>query len=261
MNELLNEIMAKNNIPVGSSLINTTPDPNRTTNRYKTTDDLALVKELNNRGWNVREYRQIKAHRSEKSGFKAYMAIYQNVTEPDVPDAGKITIVQSNSRDGTKPLSLAVGLYNPDTDVNMVLGDPISYKHHGPIPRNLNESLVENVLSTIPSVIERVRRLQSVELDDAQTLQFAKEAAAIRFPADKYIFAPKDILKLRGRKTGRNTLWDVLCRIQERLLKTEGLKVMSLEGTYRKARPITSIGLEMALNYQLFELAERFIAH
>lgn len=259
----LEEIRLQNLIPAGASLLNEERDPRRTSERYKTTDDLALVAELNKKGWYVSQYRQIKAHKADRAGYKAYMAIYRNFEQPEIAGEGVLTVVQTNSRDGTQSLALQLGFYRPSNDTHMLLGAamPAAFKHHGDVPVQLNEILVDNCLAMVPILEERIKLMKKVKLTAAQINEFGREALKLRFPEDKYVLNSADVTKVRNPEDEGSSLWKVLCRVQESLIKATDLKMISRDGRYRKARPLTSITLEMQLNRGLYELAEKYLGH
>jgi hypothetical protein len=69
----------------------------------------------------------------------------------------------------------------------------------------------------------------------------------------------EELLAIERNEDNGNTLWKVFNRVQEKIVGGS-FTYVNEEGKLRKARPIKNFQQDMALNGQLWEIAEQFIA-
>lgn len=278
------EVDARNRISVPNglaSILNTKPDPDRTSAKYSTTDDLKAVKTLNNSGWFINNYKQVGAHNREKSQFRTYLATYTHESGLEIPGEGKLTVLQKGSHDGSKKLVLNLGFFRAICANGMVAGEslfkPLEIKHIGDRPQEL-EGLIARLLGMAPTLFDKIRDFQSISLSEGQALGLAHEALALRF-GDESPITPEAVLVPLRNEDSSSTLWKVMNRIQERLIKKT-----NLIGTYKKPlldsakQPITElsgqpklvsfqravsgvkgIDLDLKINTGLWDIADRYL--
>lgn len=260
---VIERLRVANNLPVGASILNNGRDPDKTTDRYSESDDLGVVQAMNNHGWFISSYKQVKAHNSAKQRFKPYLATYQNAGLPEIPGEGKLTTLQIGSHDGVKSLTFGLGFFRMACLNGLIVGcnlfQPLRLKHIGEAPKQLGE-VVKKVLDASPILYDRINQLSQKTLTDSQVISFAEQAAALRFEGnDKYSIDPKDLLRTRRSEDQGNSLWLVFNRVQEHLLKAPDLSMITKDGKKRKAKAITNIDSTFKLNQNLWELAEEFL--
>lgn len=260
--ERIEKIILQNNIPRDASLLKQGRDPNRTSNRYKETDDVGLVEKLNELGWFITSYKQVKPQDPTRGDFKTYMAVYQNFNVPEIPGEGRVTLVQTNSKDGTQVLKLSMGFDRYVSDLHMIVNTdlfkPLEYKHKGLLPTELNSIIADEALKQIEKVGERVEEMKKVTLTQEQAVDFAQKAAGLRFLDQAYTVKPEDLLGVTRPQDAGMSLWKVLCRVHEALIASPKLLIANPEGKLRKARAIEHIGRELKINKGLWTLAEQY---
>ena len=152
-------VVGRNNIPEKASILNLFRDPEKTTQRYVETDDLGVVKILNDNGWYVTKYQQMGAHNKDKSLYKPYMATYRNLSLQKLDGEGELTILQRGSKDGTKRFILDVGFFRFVCLNGMITGnrlfDPVRIKHIGDAPEELGV-LLEGLNKSLPMIYDTV---------------------------------------------------------------------------------------------------------
>lgn len=242
------------------SILNNMRDPDRTTDKYKATDDREVVQVLNQNGWFISDYKQVRARNYDKAQFRTYLATYTK-EGLEVPGEGKLTLLQKGSHDGTKQLVFNLGFFRAVCANGMVTGpslfEPITIKHIGDRPSLVN-GLVGKVMGLAPLLSERISDMSKIELTRSQALDLAAEAMKLRFGEERPL-EPADILiPVRYQDSG-TSLWRVTNVIQERLIKKTGLIGKTKTNTYRQLKEVRSIDLSLKINAGLWDLAETYL--
>lgn len=273
-----NKIRVANGTP---SILNVGRDPDRTSARYAETDDLKAVRSLNAGGWFVDKYKQVNAHNPEKSKFRTYLATYTHESGLTLPDEGSLTVLQKGSHDGSKSQEFNLGFFRAICANGMVAGtslfNPFVIKHIGDKPTYLDDA-VAKLLGLAPILFDKIKDFQGITLTESQALGFAHEALQVRFGDDLPLRAEDILTSVRYADSG-NSLWRVLNRVQERLIKKTDLvgtfkkpeldsdknPILGLDGrpktiTYRRAiAAVRGIDLDLKINKGVWDLADRYL--
>ena len=267
VNDRVRNILALNpairNYDGVASVLNVSRDPERTTERYQETDDLAVLELLNERGWKCTDYKQVKAQNSSKAQYKPYMATFTNDSLNPFPGEGNLTIIQSNAKDGTKCHKYNVGFLRAICENGWIAGqslfDAIRVKHIGNVPATIDQILLK-VLDACPDVYDRISAMKQVEINRDQQVDFAKKAIVLRFgEEDKYAVDPMEVLNVRRSADEGNGLWEVTNRVQENLIKAGNFLITTSNGRKRKASRVNNIDLTFKINKGIWDLAESYI--
>ena len=109
--------------------------------------------------------------------------------------------------------------------------------------------------------------MKKVELTKEQQIEFAKQAALLRFTAKSYnenniadVVDIDDLLNVERKEDAGNGLWEVFNRVQESLVNgkynyASNGKVNAADAKTRKARPIKNFKQSIDVNKKLSELA------
>lgn len=252
-----------NTLPPTASLLNLDRDPSRTSEKYKTTDDIAVVKQLNSLGWFIQSYKQVKAHDINKAPYKGYVATYHNPSFPKFGTEGNLTLLQRNSKDGLKRFSFSIGFYRFVCENGLIVGtdlfEPIGIKHVGDLPSQV-ESVVMRAATSLPDIYDRMSAMQTTILTNDEIMEFAKRSLTLRFKEGERAVEVQDIIKPRRTDDNHSDLWHVFNRVQENLINTDkSFKSTSSEGKQRAVRSVRNIDLSFKVNTGLWSLAETFI--
>lgn len=249
-----------------SSLFNFNRDTDKTSDKYKESDDLSIVKSLNDLGWYIDKYTQRTSRTAEKSIYKKYLVTYTNPSLPTVKE-GKFTLLQSNSKDGTSSLLFDVGFFRFACANGLVIGsslfDQVRVLHKGDGLNRINEIISES-FSFFPQVAKTIEAMQQTVLSLTQIEEFASKAIELRLGKEsEKAFNPVDISKVNREEDQGNSLWNVLNRVQENLIKAPDLRFSNVTnkktGLNRKARPVKNIDLNMKINKGIWQLSESFL--
>lgn len=256
----VDNIVAYNDIPKSASILNTIRDPNRTTAKYVETDDVGVVKALNEAGWFIKSYSEVGTRRGQRQGFQKYLAIYENLDLPSVKE-GRPRLLQRGSHDGTSRLELFGGFFTFACANGLIVGnsvfDPIAVKHIGNIPQQVVEG-AEKFVDVCPLIFNKIEQMSRKVLSPFEAINFAKQAIELRFE-DKYTVQAEDILRPRRTEDDNPSLWSVFNRVQENLFNPYGFKATSTDNKTRKVRKVNNIDVTVKLNTGLWHLSESFL--
>jgi len=263
----LQEIIARNPGLQGKesvSLLNLARHPEKTTEKYKASNDIAVVQTLNEAGWSLTNYKQVKGHKVEDRIFKPYLATFENSLLPELQGEGKFQILKRNAKDGTKADELLVGFFRFACENGLVVGtnliQPLRVKHIGNQPVKLEEA-VTVLADKAPQLYSRIKEMMQFTLTQEQKEEFASAAIISRMGEEnKGAMNVTQILQPRRLADAGDSLWRVFNVVQENIIKAPvGIELVNTEGKTRKARAITNIDQNLRINRELWNNAELFM--
>lgn len=106
----------------------------------------------------------------------------------------------------------------------------------------------------------QVERMEQRQLEPSEQIAFAQRALAVRYPEMAECgMQPSQLLTCRRVEDTGNTLWSVLNRCQESLLRG-GLSRRAASGRLTRTRRISSIREDVRINGRLWDLAAEVLA-
>ena len=252
----------RNKLSAVNSVLNTKRHPDRTTDQFIETDDIGVVDTLNQHGWYVVDYNELKTHGGKRQGFQKYCATYENDSLQFKTQEGKARIVQIGAHDGTTKLSLHAGFFRWACLNGLVCGDgvfdPIRIKHVGEQPLQLDR-VVEKLADTAPLVFRKIDQMNKVTLTGFEAVNFARKAAELRFGEGQSVDTA-DVLKVRRAADEGLNLWKVFNRVQENILRpADDFKMTTADNKIRKVKATKAIDASVRINKGLWHLAESFL--
>jgi hypothetical protein len=119
---------------------------------------------------------------------------------------------------------------------------------------------IKQFVDGLPSIVERMNMFITKTMTENEMKAFAQQAIDARFGGAKVTgIELEELLAVERNEDNGNTLWKVFNRVQEKIVGGS-FTYVNEEGKLRKARPIKNFQQDMALNGQLWEIAEQFIA-
>lgn len=258
------EVLRQNNkLPGGCTLLTVDWDKERTTERYTPSDDFKACEIFNAHGWFVHGYNQRRARLSQKAGYRTYCASYRNASLPAIGNEGTLSLLQIGARDGTKALRFALGFYRATCENQLIASNnvfcPLRIIHISNIPEQLEE-ISCRVADAAPILYQRIETMSKVKVTENQALDIACHAAGLRFgPKDKYSVEPRDLLRTNRYSDDGLSLWKVMNRIQENIIKAPSLTMTTKDGKIRKARELRDVDTVFSINQKLWEICEGYI--
>lgn len=224
------------------------------TDKYIQTPTIRVVEDLVNLGWEVTKVQEVKSRKYQ--GFQKHLLMFRH---PDIMikgqngDDAQPQILLTNSHDGKAAFNFRVGIFRFVCENGLVISDAdfgvVSIRHVNYTFESL-QAKVNEMISKLPGLVNKINLFKATTLTDAQMQQFATKACALR---SKQTINIMDVLNATRPEDEGNDLWAVFNGVQEKLVNG-----MFKTGT-RKARVIKNFQQDIKINEQLFELAESYI--
>jgi hypothetical protein len=221
-----------------------------------------VINDMMELGWKPVQAVEIKARKASTKGFQRHMIKFFN---PDIVIEGSDgdnvfpQILLTNSHDGLSSFKFQIGLFRLVCSNGLVVCDTnygdFKLRHMGYTFEDL-QAKVSEAVESFPGLVEKINKLQNVELSDKQIATFTKKAAAIRFGEDVKVNLDELLVPERVADEGNN-LWVVFNRVQEKLISggcsyKSGAKI-------RKARAVKNFSQDLKINESLWELVEEYV--
>ena len=229
-----------------------------------------VINDLRSMGWECVDAKQVKARKKSTRGYQKHMLTFEH---PDYKTEGAEEYPQlllTNSHDGGNAFQVSAGIFRLVCSNGLVI-KPEDYGTARLVHKGYSfeavQKLVNEFVETIDETLTRITAMKEVELDKAQQMEFAKQAALLRFTAKSYnednigdIVDLDDLLNVERKEDVGNGLWEVFNRVQESLVNGKysyamNGKVNAADTKTRKARPIKNFKQSIDVNKKLSELA------
>ena len=229
-----------------------------------------VINDLRSMGWEVVDAKQVKARKKSTRGYQKHMLTFEH---PDYKTEGAEEYPQlllTNSHDGGNAFQLSAGIFRLVCSNGLVIKTEdygTARLIHKGYSFEAVQELVNTFVETIDETLTRITAMKQVELDKAQQIKFAKQAALLRFTAKSYnednigdIVDLDGLLNVERKEDAGNGLWEVFNRVQESLVNGKynyamNGKVNAADAKTRKARPIKNFKQSIDVNKKLSELA------
>jgi hypothetical protein len=219
-------------------------------------DDMRLL------GWGVVDAVEVKARKKSTIGVQKHLLTFRNpevVINGEDGDTVYPQILLSNSHDGKNAFKFTAGLFRMVCENGLVIAteqfEDVKMRHMGYSFEELQVNIVDMV-ERLPLTVESMNAMKSIELQQEQTVEFAKRALEVRFGEKQIKNIDVDINELieptRNEDTGGD-LWSVFNVIQEKLI--DGGFTYRAGSKVRKARKIKNFSQDQKINKDLFSLA------
>ena len=233
-----------------------------------------VINDLRSMGWECVDAKQVKARKKSTRGYQKHMLTFEH---PDYKTEGAEEYPQlllTNSHDGGNAFQLSAGIFRLVCSNGLVIKTE-DYGSARLVHKGYSfeavQKLVNTFIETIDETLTRITAMKQVELDKAQQIEFAKQAALLRFTAKSYnednigdVVDLDDLLNVERKEDAGNGLWEVFNRVQESLVNgkynyASNGKVNAADAKVRKARPIKNFKQSIDVNKKLSELAFAYV--
>ena len=247
---------------------------------YSFVPTMKVVNDLRALGYEVVDAKQVKARKKSTDGYQKHMITFEHpdykvdqVKEVEIADGVTETqvhkpteypqILLTNSHDGGNAFTLSAGIFRLVCSNGLVIKSEdygSSRLVHKGYSFEAVQKLVQEFEGTISEVLTKITAMKRKQLTDEQMLQFAKQAALLRFKAASYnedniadVVDIDEILEATRPEDAGNGLYEVYNRVQESLIN--GNYHYKLGTKHRKGRTIKSFKQNIDVNKKLSELA------
>ena len=223
-----------------------------------------VIEDVIKLGWSPINAYRVNS-RKKRNGVGRHMIKFVNY---DFMEEGKTEypeLLLTNSQDGTTAFKLDVGIFRLVCSNGMVIKSQdfgsMKVRHYGYDFETI-KGAVNKLVEQIPDYLKQVEDMKEQELERKQMLEFAREAALLRFKTanietiDKLVDVD-DLLESTRKEDEGNGLWEVFNRLQEKVVN--GKFNYALGKKERKARPVKGFKSQVKLNQDLWELASSYL--
>jgi hypothetical protein len=163
------------------------------------------------------------------------------------------------SHDGASAVHLSIGLMRVICSNGMMVSGPTwASKRLLHVPGAAQEALVaaRSLTQDLPRVAATITAMEERLLTEEELVQFAATANQLRKPLPD----PGVLLMYRRLADAGNSLWNVLNRVQENIMRGGYDGAAGPKGRVSKVKEITSMGAGNAINMELWEQAQALLA-
>ena len=233
-----------------------------------------VINDLRSMGWECVDAKQVKARKKSTRGYQKHMITFEHPKYKVEGAEEYPQLLLTNSHDGGNAFQLSAGIFRLVCSNGLVIKTE-DYGSARLVHKGYSfeavQKLVNTFVETIDETLTRITAMKEVELDKAQQIKFAKQAALLRFTAKSYnednisdVVDLDDLLNVERKEDAGNGLWEVFNRVQESLVNgkynyASNGKVNAADAKTRKARPIKNFKQSIDVNKKLSELAFAYV--
>lgn len=251
-----NDIMA-----LAPSVMASNPAPHTSPN-YQFANTKEAIDILRSNGWGVASVTGQKARTPEKKLYgKHVVQLVPSFFDVQALELGGVipTLNMINSHDWSSGLKITYGFLRLVCSNGMIVAGATFQEYaisHNKVREGM-ETILARFQSTAAMIQEFCYRWQAIKMADYAIMEYAKEAANLRFGIETATENhARVLLTTRRREDEGNTLWNVFNVVQENSIKG-GIRSYGI----RKTRGLTNIQTSHDLNQDLFELTEKYAEH
>ena len=248
---------------------------------YSFVPTMNVVNDLRALGYEVVDAKQVSARKKSTRGYQKHMITLEHpkykldqVKEVEITDGKTETQIQkpteypqillTNSHDGGNAFTLSAGIFRLVCSNGLVIKTE-DYGSARLVHKGYSfeavQKLVKEFEETVSEVLNKITEMKKVQLTKDQQIEFAKQAALLRFKSKSYnedniekVVNIDDLLNVERKEDAGNGLYEVFNRVQESLINGK-YTYLGTKDKPRKARPIKNFKQNIEVNKKLSELA------
>ena len=231
---------------------------------YSFVPTMNVVNDLRALGYEVVDAKQVKARKKSTNGYQKHMITFEH---PKYKVEGKEEypqILLTNSHDGGNAFTLSAGIFRLVCSNGLVIKTE-DYGSARLVHKGYSfeavQTLVKEFEVTVAKVLDKITAMKKVQLTKNQQIEFAKQAALLRFKSKSYnedniekVVNIDDLLNVERKEDAGDGLYEVFNRVQESLINGK-YTYLGTKDKPRKARPIKNFKQNIEVNKKLSELA------
>lgn len=241
--------------------------------RYGQVTTAAALDVLADYGFQPVQAAQVRPRKASSAAHGHHLLAFSRTGEVVEADGFRPEIVLYNSHDGQSALKLFAGAFRFICSNGIVAGEGFQAKlRHTTGTANGFEDMLRDTAGRLPDLMGRIEDMRSTTVDPEQALEFAYNAATLRwemmpeekpeimrgsFADDRTI---QNLLSVRRREDEGLDAWTIFNKVQEHVIRG-GAVVRSYtdkypDGRARKSRPLGSVPAVVSANRDLWDMAE-----
>ena len=231
---------------------------------YSFVPTMNVINDLRELGYEVTDAKQVKARKKSTNGYQKHLVTLEHPKYKVEGSKEYPQILLTNSHDGGNAFTLSAGIFRLVCSNGLVIKTEdygsARLVHKGYSFEAVQE-LVKQFEETVDEVLTRITAMKKVQLTKEQQIEFAKQAALLRFKSKSYnedniekVVNIDDLLNVDRKEDAGNGLYEVFNRVQESLINGK-YTYLGTKDKPRKARPIKNFKQNIEVNSKLSKLA------
>ena len=231
---------------------------------YSFVPTMNVVNDLRELGYEVTDAVQVKARKKSTNGYQKHMITFEHPKYKVEGTEEYPQILLTNSHDGGNAFTLSAGIFRLVCSNGLVIKTE-DYGSARLVHKGYSfeavQKLVKEFEVTVDEVLTRITAMKKVQLTKEQQIEFAKQAALLRFKAKSYnednigkVVDLDDLLNVDRKEDAGDGLYEVFNRVQESLINGK-YHYLGTKDKRRKARPIKNFKQNIEVNSKLSKLA------
>jgi len=263
--QALNDIEIKHLCPVAFKDKMTKEEINKLglSKHYSFVPTVNVINDFRSLGYEVVDAKQVKARKKSTNGYQKHLITFEHPKYKTEDSKEYPQILLTNSHDGGNAFTLSAGIFRLVCSNGLVIKTE-DYGSTRLVHKGYSfeavQKLVKEFEKTADEALTKVTAMKEVDLTKDLQIEFAKEAALLRFKSKSFnmdnigkVVDLDDILNAERKEDEGDRLWEVFNRVQESIING---KFHYLSNTKRrKARPIKNFKQNIEVNKKLSELA------
>ena len=235
---------------------------------YSFVPTMNVVRDLQTMGWDCVDAKQVKSRKKSTDGYQKHMLTFEHPKYKVEGVEEYPQLLLTNSHDGGNAFQLSAGIFRLVCSNGLVIKTE-DYGTQRLIHKGYSfeavQEMVEGFIATIDETMTRITAMKRTKLNEDQMIEFAKQAALLRFTSKSYneenidkVVYIDELLDATRKEDNGNAVWEVFNRVQERLVGGN-YHYKGTKDKPRKARPIKNFQQNFEVNKKLSELAFAYV--
>jgi len=230
--------------------------------KYHFIPTIDVINEIKKNNWYPVSVSEASVRDIEKEGYQQHLVKFRHFDDLLHPQDNAVELLLFNSHDRSKSFTISAGIYRFVCSNGLVIADSVfeSYKikHLGDRENDV-ATAVASITAIKPKLMEKIERLESIELTQLEKESFARSAIPLRF--DKHLQVDHtDLLIPHREEDDKKDIYTVLNILNENLLRGNIAGFNKNTGRRFTSKEITSISKDVDVNQGLWDIAERILA-
>ena len=227
--------------------------------KYHFIPTIDVINEIKANNWYPVSVSEASVRDEDKEGYQQHLVKFRHFDDLLHPQDNAVELLLFNSHDRSKSFTISAGIYRFVCSNGLVIADSVfeSYKikHLGDRENDVARA-VTNITAIKPKLMDKIQKLESIELTQLEQESFARSSVPLRF--EKHLQVDyRDLLVPHRDEDIKDDLYTTLNVIQENLLRGNISGVNNITGRRFTSKEITSISKDVDVNQGLWDIAER----
>lgn len=227
--------------------------------KYHFIPTIEVIEEIKLHNWYPVSVSQSGVRDIQKEGYQQHCVRFRHFEDLLNPSENAVELLLFNSHDRSKAFSISAGIFRFVCANGLVLSDSVfeSYKikHLGSKDNDVARA-VANITAIKPKLMDKIKTLESITLNENEKHSFAKSSIPLRFEEHLEVDYNDLLIPHRTQDT-KEDLYTTLNVIQENLIRGNISGTNKETGRKFTSKHITSIAKDVEVNKGIWDIAER----